>query len=70
MKKFAEEREQLNELWEQERIKMKETEVELQTHNENLQKKLEASALMEKDMNVSFANLLKRVVKVSDASSF
>ena len=36
---------------------MKEVEEELKTSNNNFQKKLEAQAVMEKDMNVSFYEL-------------
>ena len=54
MKKYKDERDQLTQAWEQEKAKMKEVEEELKTNNNNFQKKLEAQAVMEKDMNVSF----------------
>ena len=36
---------------------MREIEEELKTSNKNLQKKLEAQDVMERDMNVSFINI-------------
>ncbi|CAB4031328.1 Hypothetical predicted protein [Paramuricea clavata] len=69
VKKYKDEREQLAQAWEQEKAKMREIEEELKTSNKNLQKKLEAQDVMEKDMNNLVEELDRTVASFEEIKS-